>query len=839
MFIVQKNSYINNKMQEEITMELNEAILCALEGEAVLFAGSGFSFGAKNVLSKDMPNGLELRDLLAEKLGYKNVQYSLGKVADYFESVFSTSELIEFIKEQCTNISHEKYHEEIMSVKWKGIYTTNYDRVIEDAALKSVEKRIITPITYSDDIEAQEKNNICVHINGLIDRLNSDTIRKEFKLTDSSYNCESLVGNDWYEFMVNDFSSAKCIFVVGFSMEFDVDILRLFSSPLIKSKVIFISSPKTDEFSTNTFNKYGVCYPIGIKELGSKIISEKVNYVPKISMSYKCFSYQYRAPLLTTDPTYEEVSRVYTFGEIPEKMFAKNALGEYKYLINRKAVDIALQNYTTKKILLAISDFGNGKTVFCSLFKNELRNSDIEIFTFVHRYSSLDSEISDICSKKKKTIVIIDNYHGHFDILRKFYLYGCKNITFLLTERYSINNLSYKRLCYELNLDEEDIKPLYLNDLQQIEVEDLSEILLSQSLAYTKDQSDLINIIENDCKRKFSSFLLYYFNSSKIKKELYKLYQTLESVSNNKLKETAIFLLIQSVSNLDLDFTELLDLLSADYVNFMKNESEFLSEIFDFSSGFTRVKSSIIAQELLKNTININDIIDVLVKVFREADKRHGQTYEELKKGLVSHSQFTRFLKDNGNCNIAFKEIERFYDEIRNTKFAKKNPFFWEQFASAYLDMKNYTMSKNCLDIALSMVKTMPSWFVPFQIKTIYGRYHIENALNDLLTKSIDPDRAIQAIIDATKCILEYYDYPSNNVYYIFKVASKYSIIYTIIKDNLNNRQNFVYIEQSIKVIQKMKNYLDNNKDSLYFTKVQQWKNELQSSIDEAKAEML
>ena len=817
-------------------MDLTEGILCALEGEAILFAGSGFSFGVKNILSENIPNGVKLRDLLAEKLGFKNVQYSLGKVADYFESEFSTSDLIKFIKEQCTNVSHEKYHEEITSIKWKGIYTTNYDRVIEDAALHTIEKKIITPITYSDEIETYEKSNICVHINGFIDRLNFDTIRKEFKLTDFSYNCESLVGNDWYEFMVNDFSSAKCIFVVGFSMEFDVDILRLFSSPFMKSKVIFISSPKTDNFSINTFNRYGICYPIGVKELGEKIALEKVNFVQKIGISYRCFNHQHMSPLLTTDPTYEEINRMYTLGEIPEKMFAKNTMtGEYKYLINRKAVDIALQNYLTKKILLAISDLGNGKTVFCNLFKNELRTMDIEIFTFVHRYSSLDFEISDICSRNKKVIVIIDNYHGHFDILKKFYLYGYKNITFVLTERYSINNLSYRRLCQELKLTEEDIKPLYLNDLQTGEVKELVDVLLSQSLAYTKTKSDLKNMIEIDCKNKFSSFLLFYFNSSKIKNELYKLYKELESVSDNKLKETAIFLLIQSISNLDLDFTELLDLLGADYINFRKAESEFLSEIFDFSSGITRVKSSIIAQELLKNTIIISDIIDVLVKVFKEADKRHGQTFEELKKSLVSHSQFIRFLNNKEDGDIAFKEVERFYDEIRNTIFAKENPFFWEQFASAYLDMKNYIMSKNCLEIALSIAKTMPSWFVPFQIKTIYGRYYIENVLHELLTKSIDCDRAIQAIIDATECILEHYDYPGNNVYYIFKVASKYSSIYSIIKENINNRQKSVYIEQSTNIIQKMKIYLDNNKNSLYYIKVEKWKSELQNSIDQAK----
>lgn len=98
-------------------------------------------------------------------------------------------------------------------------------------------------IILSDDFETSNKNLIAIHLNGYIERLNVDKLDNEFKLTDHSYSCDTLIGNPWFEFMVNDFEAASAIVVIGYSMQFDIDIKRLFSAPEISQKVIFIDSP--------------------------------------------------------------------------------------------------------------------------------------------------------------------------------------------------------------------------------------------------------------------------------------------------------------------------------------------------------------------------------------------------------------------------------------------------------------------------------------------------------------------------------------------------------------------------------------------------------------------
>ena len=99
-------------------------------------------------------------------------------------------------------------------------------------------------------------------------------------------------------------------------------------------------------------------------------------------------------------------------------------------------------------------------------------------------------------------------------------------------------------------------------------------------------------------------------------------------------------------------------------------------------------------------------------KAFLAADKKSGRIYLELQKSMVSHSQFM-YLTNTSDEREKFVLIEGFYDYIRNTEFSKHNPFYWEQFASAYIDMKKFDLVKKCIDTALVEAKRTPH-FVPF-----------------------------------------------------------------------------------------------------------------------------
>ena len=64
-------------------MDLKTAIRAALDGEAILFAGAGFSYGAKNIYGSKFCFGDSLRDLIATDCG-KTTSLSLSATAQYY-----------------------------------------------------------------------------------------------------------------------------------------------------------------------------------------------------------------------------------------------------------------------------------------------------------------------------------------------------------------------------------------------------------------------------------------------------------------------------------------------------------------------------------------------------------------------------------------------------------------------------------------------------------------------------------------------------------------------------------------------------------------------------------
>ena len=119
-------------------MKLEQAIKCALDGEAILFLGSGASFGAINIRDEEMISVSKL----SQKI-YPNCE-DVQQAVDLFlttkndNTIDKKSELISMLKDEFTCKSITKQQESIAEIPWKRIYTTNYDNVIELAYSKEI-----------------------------------------------------------------------------------------------------------------------------------------------------------------------------------------------------------------------------------------------------------------------------------------------------------------------------------------------------------------------------------------------------------------------------------------------------------------------------------------------------------------------------------------------------------------------------------------------------------------------------------------------------------------------------------------------------------------------------
>src|SRR2546427_5569777 len=110
-------------------MELEEGIERALDGDAVLFVGAGFSKGAINLKSERFLTGSELAALFAARSGLPGGS-SLEDSAEAYANKFGEDALINEIKQEFSAQKIQDHNRELARVPWKGIYTTNYDNVL-------------------------------------------------------------------------------------------------------------------------------------------------------------------------------------------------------------------------------------------------------------------------------------------------------------------------------------------------------------------------------------------------------------------------------------------------------------------------------------------------------------------------------------------------------------------------------------------------------------------------------------------------------------------------------------------------------------------------------------
>jgi len=104
------------------------------QGRVVLFLGAGANKGALTPDKRELPLGNELRDRIAGK--FLNGDYSSESLSWVSELASSASDLFsvqDFIADQFRDITPADYHYLIPTFRWRGIATTNYDRLIEIA----------------------------------------------------------------------------------------------------------------------------------------------------------------------------------------------------------------------------------------------------------------------------------------------------------------------------------------------------------------------------------------------------------------------------------------------------------------------------------------------------------------------------------------------------------------------------------------------------------------------------------------------------------------------------------------------------------------------------------
>lgn len=778
-------------------MDLEIGIKHILDGDAVIIMGAGASYGAKNPFGA-FPSGTSLAEELYKKCSIvPDNKNDLQDAAQSFLEKFSAMQLVLEIRSLLQCASFTPAHETIYSLPWIRYYTTNYDDV---AILAARQKGVtITPVTINSSIRDNlEKERLCVYINGYIGNLTERTLNNEFKLTANSYLSHDHIDNtDWGNLLVHDLQTAKCIVIVGLSLNYDLDLSRIIYNEDTLNKTIIIDRPDMSANAKSKLGRYGKVYAIGIDTFADEINQIKSKYSPKVQYPldrlYKAFCHEYKRKYKFEQPSADDVFSLFLNGKYNDPIYRVKD-GNYEVFVYRKKfeeIEKAIKG--GKRFVFIQSEIGNGKTACINEIRKFLSGEDIHVFTLTNADSTkIREEITSIneLAQSCRVVVIIDDYTNYMEILQKFSLLNTGRVQFVLTARTALN---YNKMPNVLNIFEvlEDDSAVFdINQIDDTGIKNCIRIfdrygLFGKIAKLSFKEKQLYLIRRKNGARMFQAIMLDIIESDFMQQKLIGIIQTIEEKSGQYHNAVIIILLIK-VMNLRLSVTDIERILGVTLqTDALFRTNPAILELISFEpAGGISIKSPITAQFLLQRVCDPEKVIQALKSVALYAEKyNHTSKFRQVLTTIISYSHIHSFLR---RFQSPDEVMLTYYDELSEIDFYEKSNFFWLQYAIACIEMKKFDRAQRYLNTAYGLI---PDGFVPFQINNQQARFYLEKIICD---QADDPQ---DYFLKAHRLLMLPITSPNDNEYNVIKLFGYYSR--KQMKEVLANKGNLDFYERA------------------------------------------
>lgn len=656
-------------------MDINEAIFHILNGDAILFAGAGFSHGAKNINNEEFLLGNGLSKKMIDDADLDEDDLDLEYISELYIEEKGIDMFISFLKKEYICQTYTDSQKIISNLPWKRIYTTNYDNIIEKASLDSGKYR--PTITANDKIRYyNNKNDVVIHLNGYIEKLNEDTVFNEFKLTNESYMSKEIV-NQWSFLLEEDLNNSKCIIFVGYSLEYDRSIQELIAATeKLKEKCFFITFNPSRK-SLRLMRKYGQVLEIGTEGFAEKIQEIKKCYKEKtIKPKLMCFKKFNPKEYKSSEFLDKDTMDLLFYGKINYNHLVNNSKNEY--IIKRDITDrIVKELLADVELEIITSDLGNGKTIFLEYLKKELSNyGDIYTLTEINSYFIDDLDI--ISKNTNRKFIFVENYNLYLNskYFKYFNLHKSQSMKFIFSARSYINDNFYVKLADKLQIHENNISINNINKLSDNEIEKMINLINEYNL-WGKKANDTFKkkkkFIVEECNSQIRDILLYLFESEVISKKVDKIIDNLKT--KKEIKELIIIVFVNSIINLNLTLENILLILGIPRLSASITKHNNINELFSFGSNEISIKSSIVGYYILQNNKFDLEVVDILVKMMININKQtYIYKYREIMKIILAFSNLRIIL--NSKAENFAENIISFYERTKNLEFNKNNPFF-------------------------------------------------------------------------------------------------------------------------------------------------------------------
>jgi len=468
-------------------------------GQVVLFLGSGATIGSSHPKNHWPPVGPKLAELLAaEFLGGKMADQPLAMVSELSIANSDQITVQAFIRDLFKDFSPADFHLKLPTFRWRAIFTTNYDLVIEEA-YKNQPKRnqslvpFISDADRIDDLVTSRDDLPYIKLHGCISR--AQVLDPPLILTVDQYN-DHRNGRSRLFDVLKDIGHERSIVFIGYSLQ-DAN-LRAILKELDKSggtrPSYYLIKPNVSDLETRlweqkrisplkgTLEEFVSAIELGIPEKIRGLLSEadyshpiETNFVVHEKMGEICINF------FKNDADYVHVDMPIQEGS-PEAFYKGFELGWYpiargldvkRGLIDTILADVILpgvdESSTGVEFYAIKAEAGAGKTIFLRHLAWEASKEWKALCIFIRHYGKVNlNALQEIYRlTQKRLFIFIDEAADRATEIEKLIVearkkklpitvitaerinewnMGCEYIDSFITEHYELNYLNKKEI---------------------------------------------------------------------------------------------------------------------------------------------------------------------------------------------------------------------------------------------------------------------------------------------------------------------------------------------------------------------------------------------------------
>lgn len=718
----------------------------------------------------------------------------------------SLSEFINFLmgELECTQTSEDQ--DVIISVPWKRIYTTNYDNAIELSSKKQGIERESVTITNARYSSGRNLEQAIIHINGYIRRLNEASFYEEFKITDENYNRDGFLQTTWKQLFENDLKREKAIIFIGYSLQYDQELVRFIANLNIKEKCIFIDIPQISRDNAFRVRRYGNLETIGVAGFAKEVLGILKVYIPKVK-KIELVGFEKRD--ISSYYCEENYSSIDVVNLLVKGDLKTKFISQKWYCIQRKeTIKEVIRQLDYKKVVILQSKLGNGKSIFLECLAYYL----MENYN-VYVVRNLDSYIEDIqliqSMANGKNVLLVDDYGHYMQLLRELGKDFPDNLKLILTCRTAINVNLYYDLVEKYRYNVENIAIVDLDKMRDNEIMELVEMFNHNRLWGEYDtltNAQKKKKIKRDYEANMSKIFYLLMKSEPIRKQIEDVMQTLESKLD--LKEFVIAQAINSLCRLKLEYSDLCRFvhISDSLLSNYQMDSK-VREIIDVEKHRFILSSSIYSQYLVMKSDMKKEMIAMLEKLYIECSDNDewSRKYIMQRKFLISRSNIKLVFSTKRNiCKEEEREIFLYYDKIKNLTTATNNPFFWLQFGITSLNLELYDIAKIYFENAYANANEMED-FDSYQINTHYARLLL---CIEMDTNKNNKDKALEAFRKAHDLLHENSNRGAK-LSYVLRQTSLYFKYFNCYRNMMTEEDRQKFMKKAFEMTDKFLEYFD------------------------------